>query len=179
MITFAKGVTSGYLPLGGVIVGARRRAVLGRAGAPDSATGPPTRATRLLRAALANLDLIEDEDLMARAARASSVRCSPRWRKVAPTIRSWTRCAAASGLLGRVRPAAPTCSTGHPWTPLMTAPSCSPRSARRAHAAARARASPSRRRSRSPTREDIDTAASAIGEALDAVAGELGPAAAA
>ena len=48
MITFAKGVTSGYIPLGGVVVERRdRRAVLGGARRPDaSATARPTPATR-------------------------------------------------------------------------------------------------------------------------------------
>ena len=68
LVTFAKGVTSGYLPLGGVLVGPAVRRPL----EADPATvlrhgytysGHPTTAA----AALANLDLIEDEGLLARA----------------------------------------------------------------------------------------------------------------
>jgi putrescine---pyruvate transaminase len=68
MITFAKGVTSGYLPLGGVLVGPAVRAPL----EADAAfvfkhgytySGHPTSAA----AALANLDIIEREDLLSRA----------------------------------------------------------------------------------------------------------------
>ena len=69
MITFAKGVTSGYLPLGGVDRRpARRRAVLrGAPGGPmlrHGATyaGHPT----CCAAALANLDIFEREDLIPR-----------------------------------------------------------------------------------------------------------------
>lgn len=68
LITFAKGVTSGYLPLGGVVVGAAVRAGL----EADPAfllrhgftySGHPTAAV----AAITNLDVIEREGLLARA----------------------------------------------------------------------------------------------------------------
>ncbi len=68
MVTFAKGVTSGYLPLGGVLVGPAVRAPL----ESDSAfvlkhgytySGHPLPAV----AALANLDIIEQEGLLDRA----------------------------------------------------------------------------------------------------------------
>ncbi len=67
--TFAKGVTSGYVPLGGVIVGAARAgAVLG---SPDAGvwrhgytySGHATATA----AAHANLDIIEREGLLGRA----------------------------------------------------------------------------------------------------------------
>ncbi|MCB1250657.1 MAG: aspartate aminotransferase family protein [Acidimicrobiales bacterium] len=68
LVTFAKGVTSGYQPLGGVLVGARVREVLEadptfvfRHG--HTYSGHPAAA----RAALANLDAIEREGLEARA----------------------------------------------------------------------------------------------------------------
>ncbi|MFC7340032.1 aspartate aminotransferase family protein [Saccharopolyspora griseoalba] len=68
MITFAKGVTSGYLPLGGVVASGRVAAPFWdepghpfRHGATYS--GHPTVAA----AALANLDIIEREQLPARA----------------------------------------------------------------------------------------------------------------
>ena len=63
MITFAKGVTSGYLPLGGVMVSEpHRRAVLARA----RRSGVPPRRDLLghatcCAAALANIDLLERE----------------------------------------------------------------------------------------------------------------------
>jgi putrescine---pyruvate transaminase len=70
LVTFAKAVTSGYLPLGGVLVGAAVRAPL--EGNPSallrhgpSYSGHPTAAA----AALANLDILESERLLERAAR--------------------------------------------------------------------------------------------------------------
>jgi putrescine aminotransferase len=68
LVTFAKGVTSGYAPLGGVLVG---RAVSDRLEADASLvlrhgytySGHPTGCA----AALANLDLMEADDLVARA----------------------------------------------------------------------------------------------------------------
>jgi putrescine---pyruvate transaminase len=69
MITFAKGVTSGYLPLGGVLVGPAVRAPL--ESDPDfvlkhgyTYSGHPLPAV----AAMANLDIIEKEGLLDRAA---------------------------------------------------------------------------------------------------------------
>ena len=68
LITFAKGVTSGYVPLGGVLLDAKVHTAL----ATDAAillrhgftySGHPTAAT----AAMANLDIIEREGLVARA----------------------------------------------------------------------------------------------------------------
>lgn len=68
LVTFAKGVTSGYLPLGGVLVGPEARRPL----EADPATvlrhgytysGHPTTAA----AALANLDLMEEEGLLSAA----------------------------------------------------------------------------------------------------------------
>ncbi len=68
LVTFAKGVTSGYLPLGGVLVGPALRVPLEadadfvlRHGYTFS--GHPVAAA----AALANIDLLEDEGLAARA----------------------------------------------------------------------------------------------------------------
>jgi adenosylmethionine-8-amino-7-oxononanoate aminotransferase len=69
MVTFAKGVTSGYLPLGGVLVGSAVRAPL--ESDPDfifkhgyTYSGHPLPAT----AAMANIDIIEREGLLDRAA---------------------------------------------------------------------------------------------------------------
>lgn len=69
VVTFAKGVTSGYLPLGGVLLGPALRAPL--EGGPElvlrhgyTYSGHPSAAT----AALANLDILEQEALLERAA---------------------------------------------------------------------------------------------------------------
>ena len=68
MITFAKGVTSGYLPLGGVMVDEpRRRAVLDGAGAPMLRHGPTYAGhATCCAAALANLDILERDGLLER-----------------------------------------------------------------------------------------------------------------
>ncbi|HUG75782.1 MAG TPA: aspartate aminotransferase family protein [Acidimicrobiia bacterium] len=68
LITFAKGVTSGYLPLGGVIAAPRVWEPFAAEGAPMfkhgyTYSGHPTVAA----AALANLDILESEDLSGRA----------------------------------------------------------------------------------------------------------------
>jgi putrescine aminotransferase len=68
LIVFAKGVTSGYQPLGGVVVGAKVREVL--EGDPDfvlrhgfTYSGHPLACA----AALANIAVLRDDDLLARA----------------------------------------------------------------------------------------------------------------
>ncbi|MEX2322910.1 MAG: aminotransferase class III-fold pyridoxal phosphate-dependent enzyme [Acidimicrobiia bacterium] len=68
LITFAKGVTSGYLPMGGVIAAPRVWEPFAAEGAPMfkhgyTYSGHPTVAA----AALANLDILEDENLAGRA----------------------------------------------------------------------------------------------------------------
>ncbi len=69
LVTFAKGVTSGYLPLGGVIAGPRVRAPFWDEPIPGAVfrhgytySGHATACA----AALANLDIIEREDLVGR-----------------------------------------------------------------------------------------------------------------
>ena len=66
MLTFAKGVTSGYLPLGGVVVGAKVAAPFWDDGAwfrhGPTYSGHPT----VCAAAMANLDIIERESLLDR-----------------------------------------------------------------------------------------------------------------
>jgi putrescine---pyruvate transaminase len=66
LITFAKGVTSGYVPLGGVLVGERiARVLIDRGGEFEHGftySGHPVACA----VALANLDLIEDEGLVER-----------------------------------------------------------------------------------------------------------------
>ena len=67
LTTFAKGVTSGYLPLSGVIVGRKVCDVLEAPGlllrTGYTYSGHPTSAV----AAIKNLEIIDDEDLVARA----------------------------------------------------------------------------------------------------------------
>jgi adenosylmethionine-8-amino-7-oxononanoate aminotransferase len=66
MITFAKGVTSGYLPLGGVVAGAKVAAPFWEDGAwfrhGPTYSGHPT----VCAAAMANLDIIERDGLLDR-----------------------------------------------------------------------------------------------------------------
>src|SRR6266545_664006 len=66
LLTFAKGVTSGYLPLGGVVVGAKVAAPFWEDGAwfrhGPTYSGHPT----VCAAAMANLDIIEREGLLDR-----------------------------------------------------------------------------------------------------------------
>jgi len=76
LITFAKGVTSGYMPLGGVLVGERVRAPFWDEPIPGAVfrhgytySGHSGAAV----AALANLDIIEREDLIGRVKRLEPV----------------------------------------------------------------------------------------------------------
>ena len=68
MITFAKGVTSGYLPLGGVVVNGKVSAPFWEGDAwfrhGPTYSGHPT----VCAAAMANLDIMERENLLARGA---------------------------------------------------------------------------------------------------------------
>ena len=69
LITFAKGVTSGYLPLGGVLVGARVRAPFWDDPVPDAVFRHGytySGHAAVCAAAMANLDIIEREDLVGR-----------------------------------------------------------------------------------------------------------------
>jgi adenosylmethionine-8-amino-7-oxononanoate aminotransferase len=70
MITFARGVTSGYLPLGGVLVGQRVREPFwdGATGAIFQHGYTYSGHATACAAALANLDILEREDLVARVA---------------------------------------------------------------------------------------------------------------
>ena len=68
MIVFAKGVTSGYLPLGGVVVAPAVAAPFFEAGGATFAHGITYSGhATCCAAALANLDLLADEDLVFRA----------------------------------------------------------------------------------------------------------------
>src|SRR3954453_18879691 len=67
LITFAKGVTSGYLPLGGVIVSGRVAEPFWKEGAPVVRHGATYAGhAACCAAALANLDILENEGLIAR-----------------------------------------------------------------------------------------------------------------
>ena len=71
MITFAKGVTSGYMPLGGVLVGERVQAPFWDepiAGAVFRHGYTYSGHSGAAAAAMANLDIIEREDLVERVA---------------------------------------------------------------------------------------------------------------
>ena len=94
MLTFAKGVTSGYLPLGGVVVGAKVAAPFWEDGAwfrhGPTYSGHPT----VCAAAMANLDIIGSALLPARKrpGRARRTRPSPpcgRTGVSAPHILAW------------------------------------------------------------------------------------------
>ncbi|MFC4005377.1 aspartate aminotransferase family protein [Prauserella oleivorans] len=68
LITFAKGVTSGYLPLGGVAVSARVADVFWQAPGHAFPHGPTYSGhPSVAAAALANLDILEREELPARS----------------------------------------------------------------------------------------------------------------
>jgi putrescine---pyruvate transaminase len=67
LLTFAKGVTSGYLPLGGVVVGAEVAAPFWDEGDAWFRHGPTYAAhPTVCAAAMANLDIIERENLLDR-----------------------------------------------------------------------------------------------------------------
>ncbi len=94
LITFAKGVTSGYVPLGGVIAGARVRAPFW----DDPVPGAIFRHgytysghAAACAAAMANLDILESEDLVARV------------RTLEPVLERALGALATSPLVGEVR----------------------------------------------------------------------------
>lgn len=168
LITFAKGVTSGYLPLGGVVISGRvaepfftRPGLMFRHG--QTYSGHPTSCA----AALANLDIIEREDLLGRG------------RAMEDDIVDALAPLAGAALVGQVRTGLgalgavafdPGALAEHPDLPV------------RAFAAARARGVLVRTLGDgvaiSPpliaTREELLGVGEAIGEAIAAVAGDLG-----
>ncbi len=174
MITFAKGVTSGYLPLGGVIISGDIAAPFwDEEGAPWFRHGPTYSGHPTCCAvALANLDIIEREGLLARGLALEGEMAAALSgfgsHALVDEVRCGTGALAAVALTGEVlardiksplRVAAHARERGVLVRPLGDGVGLSPPLI--------------------ATREDIDTAASAIGEALDAVASELGVAAAA
>jgi adenosylmethionine-8-amino-7-oxononanoate aminotransferase len=173
MITFAKGVTSGYLPLGGVVISGRvaepfftRGGLMFRHG--QTYSGHPTACA----AAIANLDVIEREDLLGRG------------RAMEDDIADAFAPLAGAALVGQIRTGIgalgavafdPAALAEHPDLPVRTF----------AHAKARGvlvrplgdgvAISPPL----VAEREDILAAGRAIGEAIAAVAEDLGRTAAA
>ncbi len=94
LITFAKGVTSGYQPLGGVLVGPRVRAPFwdGDAAGPMFLHGYTYSGhAAACVAALANLDILESEALVARVA------------ELEPVLDTAVRRLEAAALVGEVR----------------------------------------------------------------------------
>lgn len=108
LMTFAKGVTSGYLPLGGVIVGERVAHALVELGGEFhhgyTYSGHPACAA----VALANLALIERESLVERVATAIGPYLQGRWQELAshPLVGE----ARMVGLMGAAELVADTCS---------------------------------------------------------------------
>jgi putrescine aminotransferase len=174
MIVFAKGVTSGYLPLGGVVISGAIAAPFWDEPNPPWFRHGPTYAGHptCCAVALANLDIIEREGLLARG-RELEGELAAALRPLASHalvggVRAGTGALAAVALTGEVlgrEPKAPM----RVWThardrgvlvrPLGDTVALSPPLI--------------------ATREHIDTATTAIADALDAVASELGVAAAA
>ena len=174
MITFAKGVTSGYLPLGGVVVDGKIAAPFWDEPNPPWFRHGPTYAGHptCCAVALANLDIIEREGLLARGLelqdelgrRAAPVRVA----RAGGEVRAGTGALAAVALTGEALTRAPKAplrvfaearDRGVLIRPLGDAVALSPPLI--------------------ATRDDVETAANAIAEALDAVASELGVTAAA
>lgn len=94
MITFAKGVTSGYMPLGGVLIGERVRAPFWDepiAGAVFRHGYTYSGHAGAAAAALANLDIIEREGLVERVA------------TLEPTLDQAVRRLARSAIVGEIR----------------------------------------------------------------------------
>lgn len=93
LVTFAKGVTSGYIPLGGVLVGERVAGVLG-AGGGEFAHGYTYSGHPVACAvALANIDVIERDELAARVR-----------EEIEPYFtRGWGELAVRHGIVGEAR----------------------------------------------------------------------------
>lgn len=171
MITFAKGVTSGYLPLGGVVISGRvaepfweRGGLWFRHG--QTYSGHPT----CCAAAHANLDIIEREGLLDRG------------RELEQEIASALAPLAALELTGAVRAGIgalgavafdPAALAEHPDLPARTFAHARSRGVLVRPLGDAVAISPPL----ITTREEIDMAASAIGESIAAVAADLGAAA--
>jgi len=172
MITFAKGVTSGYLPLGGVVVGARvaepfwtaradGRSVSFRHG--QTYSGHPV----CCAAALANLDILEREGLLERG------------RALEVEIREALGRLAGGALVGEIRTGIGALGAvafdsaalaAHPDLPLRTFEAARVRGVLVRPLGDAVAISPPL----VATREQVDAAAAVIGEAISSVVGDLG-----
>ena len=174
MITFAKGVTSGYLPLGGVVISGTIAAPFWDEPNPPWFRHGPTYAGHptCCAVALANLDIIEREGLLARGLELQD--------EIAAALRPFE----SHALVGEVR-----AGTGALGAVALTRRGAR---ARAEGAAARVRPRPRPRRARAPARRRRGDLAAADRDArgrrdrgerdlraLDAVASELGVTAAA
>ena len=170
MITFAKGVTSGYLPLGGVVVGPRvaepfwepsEAPVWFRHG--QTYGGHPTACA----AALANLDIFEREDLLAAGDRlegdiADLLGALDGHHELIGGVRAGT------GALGAVT-FAPEALAAHPDLPMRTFAQAKARGVLVRPLGDAVAISPPL----IATREEIENAAGTIGEAITAVGSAL------
>jgi adenosylmethionine-8-amino-7-oxononanoate aminotransferase len=167
MICFAKGVTSGYLPLGGVVISSRIAEPFWEHGGNMFRHGPTYSAhPTCCAAAMANLDIMRRENLLQRGmeleGEISAALHGLEGRELVGEIRAGT------GALGAVA-FEPEALAAHPDLP------------QRAFAQARARGVLIRPIgdgvALSPplviTREEVDHAAAVIGEALEALARDL------
>ncbi len=168
MITFAKGVTSGYLPLGGVVISGRvaepfwtGEGLWFRHG--QTYSGHPTACA----AAMANLDIIEAEGLLERG------------RELEDEIAAALGTLAGNDLVGAVRAGIgalgavafePEALAAHPDLPLRTFAQAKARGVLVRPLGDAVAISPPL----IATREQIDRAAQAIGEAVAVVAADLG-----
>ncbi len=173
MITFAKGVTSGYLPLGGIVVGGRvaepfwtRGGLWFRHG--QTYSGHPTCCV----AAQANLDIIEREGLLDRGRELEVEMASALGTLEGHELVGGIR--AGIGTLGAVAFEAGALAE-HPDLPARTFSAARERGLFVRPLGDAVALSPPL----IATREEIDRAAQTIGEACDAVAADLGRAAAA
>jgi putrescine aminotransferase len=98
MISFAKGVTSGYLPLGGVMISERvAEPFWAEPDAPVFRHGPTYAGhATCCAAALANIGVLERDGLISRGRRLARRVGRTRGRRTAPAARSWPRGVAAA-----------------------------------------------------------------------------------
>jgi adenosylmethionine-8-amino-7-oxononanoate aminotransferase len=171
MITFAKGVTSGYLPLGGVVISGRVAAPFWERGGlwfrhGQTYSGHPTACA----AAHANLDIIEREHLLNRG------------RELEGEIAAAFSDLAGGELVGAVRAGLgalgaiafdPDALAAHPDLPARTFVHAKARGVLVRPLADAVAISPPL----IATREEIDNAAAVIGESVAAVAADIGAAA--
>jgi adenosylmethionine-8-amino-7-oxononanoate aminotransferase len=174
MVVFAKGITSGYLPLGGVVISGTIASPFWDEPNPPWFRHGPTYAGHptCCAVALANLDIIEREGLLARGLELEG--------DLVATLRPFESHAlvgevrAGTGALGAVALSADVLAR-EPKAPMRVWTECRDRGVLVRPLADAVALSPPL----IATRDDIEGAASVIADALDAVASELGVTAAA